>query len=337
MAAGLFPTEGSGRDADIEGVDQLARGVVTVDYAVLHVVDGIGDIYVRGYGVDREPVVYGSAALDKGPHGKPLGGDVHTPYIVVDPVYRAAGAVGDDLRGGVAEAHAERLLDGERLGVDAVERRGLVSVGAALVSAVGDGPQFAVAVGNERRGLYAHLQLRDDPVGAGVDLEQAVLVGPAVDVDVVAYLHHLLRRGVLGRHARAVDISRDLVPLRVDDTDARVPYLCHVGLRVGYEVHVPRGCETRDAPHLAEGRKVDGEDDVRVVDHDPPQIAVYGHRLRHVAQLHAVGACEDLVLDGVRGGVVVGEGGVAVQVLYFANYIVLDKGNQRTAVQTGTD
>ena len=77
-------------------------------------------------------------------------------------------------------------------------------------------------------------------------------------------------------------------------------------------MHVPRGCETSYAPHLAEGRKVDGEDDVRVVDHDPPQIAVYGHRLRHVAQLHAVGACEDLVLDGVRGGVVVGEGGVAV-------------------------
>ena len=49
-----------------------------------------------------------------------------------------------------------------------------------------------------------------------------------------------------------------------------------------------------------------------VVHHDPALVVVDGHRLRHVAELHAVGSEEDLVLHLFGCRVVIGQGSIAV-------------------------
>ena len=154
--------------------------------------------------------------------------------------------------------------------------------------------------------------MADHGVGLGVDLQNAVLVRPAVDVEVAAVLHHPLRRAVFDGHAGTLDVARDCVPLGVHNEDAVVPKLCDIGLSVRQKVDVARRGEAHDATFLHEGLRVDGEDDVRVVDHDPGRAVADGHRLRRVAQAEAVGAAEHFVLDLPRLGIVVGEGGVAV-------------------------
>ena len=169
-----------------------------------------------------------------------------------------------------------------------------------------------VLVHHERRGLDADRQFVHHLVGLGVDLQDAVLVRPAIDIDVLAVLHHLLRGARFHRHSGALDVARDLVAFGIDDEDAVVPDLRHVGLFVRKEVDVARRGEVRDASHLPEGVDVDGEDDVRIVHHDPAHAVADGHRLRHVAQLEAVGAEENLVLHPFGLGVVIGERGVAV-------------------------
>ena len=160
--------------------------------------------------------------------------------------------------------------------------------------------------------MYADDQFVHHPVGSGVDLQQPVLVRPAVHVDVLPVLYHLLGRSRSGCHAGTLDVARDLVPPGVDDENAVVPELGHIGLFVGDEVDVPRRGEVRDAAHLLECTEVDCEDDMRIVHDDPSQIVVDGHRLCHVAQLHGVGTVENLVLDLFRCRVVIGERGVAV-------------------------
>ena len=149
-------------------------------------------------------------------------------------------------------------------------------------------------------------------VGLGVDLDDAVLVRPAVAVDVFAVLHHLFGRAALHRHVRHLNVTGYFVFLRIDDEDAVVPQLGDVGFLIREEVDIARRGEVFDASHLLEGVQVDGEDDVGVVHHHPALAVVDAHRLRHVAELHAVGAEKDFVLHRFGRGVVVAECGVAV-------------------------
>lgn len=102
-------------------------------------------------------------------------------------------------------------------------------VGTALITAVGDRPHLVVLIHHQRRGLDADDQLVDHLVRFGVDLQQPVLIRPAVHVDVFAVLHHLFGRTGFHRHTRAVDVSRNLEPFGIDDENAVVPDLCDIG------------------------------------------------------------------------------------------------------------
>ena len=73
-----------------------------------------------------------------------------------------------------------------------------------------------------------------------------------------------------------------------------------------------------DQPRDLERVGVDHVDHPRVVDHDVSAAAAHGHRLRHVAQLHAVRPQEHLVLDLPAGGVVERERRVARDEIAFA-------------------
>ena len=75
---------------------------------------------------------------------------------------------------------------------------------------------------------------------------------------------------------------------------------------------VARRGQVFDASYLLEGVQVDGENHVGIVHHDPALIVVDAHRLRHVAQLHAVGTEEDFVLHLFGRRVVIGQGSIAV-------------------------
>ena len=206
----------------------------------------------------------------------------------------------------VTQLELELLLHSEGLGVDAVERGGFVTVGAALVAAVCNRPHFVVAVHDQRCRLYADLQFIDNSVRLGVDFDDAVLVTPAVAIDVFAVLHHLLRRAAFHRHVRHLDMPGDFIRSRIYNEDAVVPQLGDIGFLVAQEMDIARGGQILDASHLLEGVQVDGEN------HDPALVVVDGHRLCHVAELHAVGTEEDLVLHLFGLWVVVAQRGVAV-------------------------
>ena len=75
---------------------------------------------------------------------------------------------------------------------------------------------------------------------------------------------------------------------------------------------VARRGEVLDASHFLECIEVDGENHVGVVHHHPAFIVVDTHRLRHVTELHAVGAEKHFVLHLIGRGVVVRQRGVAV-------------------------
>ena len=241
-----------------------------------------------------------------------IGHHRHPPDIVVDEVERVASAVELHLRGPVAEFEFELFFDPESCGVDTVERGGLVPVGTALITAVGDRPHLVVLIHHQRRGLDADDQLVDHLVRFGVDLQQPVLIRPAVHVDVFAVLHHLFGRTGFHRHTRAVDVSRNLEPFGIDDENAVVPDLCDIGFFVRQKMDIARGGEVRDAPDFFEGHGVDGKDHMRIIHDDPAQAAVHCHRLCHVAQLLIVGAEEHLVVDLTGLRVVERERGIAV-------------------------
>ena len=132
----------------------------------------------------------------------------------------------------VTQLELELLLHSEGLGVDAVERGGFVTVGAALVAAVCNRPHFVVAVHDQRCRLYADLQFIDHLVGFGVDFDDAVLVAPAVAIDVFAVLHHLFGGATLHRHVRHLNVAGNFIFLRVNDENAVVPQLGDVGFFV---------------------------------------------------------------------------------------------------------
>ena len=154
-------------------------------------------------------------------------------------------------------------------------------------------------------------------VGLGVDLDDAVLVRPAVAVDVFAVLHHLFGRAALHRHVRHLNVTGYFVFLRIDDEDAVVPQLGDVGFLVAQEVDIARRGKILDASHLLERVQVDGENDVRVVHHHPALVVVDAHRLCHVAELHAVGTEKDFVLHRFGRGIIITQRGVAVLEIAF--------------------
>jgi len=104
----------------------------------------------------------------------------------------------------------------------------------------------------------------------------------------------------------------DFIRSRIYNEDAVVPQLGDIGFLVAQEMDIARGGQILDASHLLEGVQVDGENHVGVVHHDPALVVVDGHRLCHVAELHAVGTEEDLVLHLFGLWVVVAQRGVAV-------------------------
>lgn len=222
---------------------------------------GIGHVDVAVVRVDRQPVIFRLPVFEERARRELFGSYGHAPDILVDPVQRVARAVELHFRGCIPLSETELLFQAERGGVDAVQCRNIISVGAAFVTAVGDRPQLVVGIQYQRCGLYADDQFVHHPVGSGVDLQQPVLVRPAVHVDVLPVLYHLLGRSRSGCHAGTLDVARDLVPPGVDDENAVVPKLGHIGLFVGDEVDVPRRGEVRDAAHLLECTEVDCEDD----------------------------------------------------------------------------
>ena len=50
-------TEGSGGDADPQCVERNSLWRETVDHTVLDIVDRVGDVYLRGFRVDRKAVI----------------------------------------------------------------------------------------------------------------------------------------------------------------------------------------------------------------------------------------------------------------------------------------
>ena len=107
-------------------------------------------------------------------------------------------------------------------------------------------------------------------------------------------------------------MARNLIGAGVDDEDAIVPELRDVGLLVADEVDVSGRGKACDTAHLLVGVDVDGKDDVRVINDNPPYAVADDHRLRHIAQLHRIRAVEELVLDLARGGIVERERGIAI-------------------------
>ncbi len=160
-----------------------------------------------------------------------IGCHTHAPNRIVEPVDLVFRSVQLHLRGPVAELELELLFDFERLGVDAIERRRLVPVGRSFVTAVGNRPHLIVAIHYQRGGLDTHDQFIDNLISFSVDFQNTVLVRPAICKDVFAVLHHLLRRTRFVVHV-CLDVPCNLVGLGIDDIDARIPYLRHIGFFV---------------------------------------------------------------------------------------------------------
>ena len=191
-----------------------------------------------------------------------------------------------------------------------------MSVGRTFVAAVGNRPHLVVAVHHQRRGLDADYQFVHHFVRLGVDFQDAVLIRPAVREDVLAVLHHLFRGSRLVVHVR-LDVTRYLVGLGIDDIDARVPDLRDIGLFVRKKMDVPGRSESRDTADLLERIGVDGENHARIVHHNPADPLVNDHRLRYVAQFHAIGAGEYLVLHMLHFRVIIRERRIAVHEIAF--------------------
>ena len=104
----------------------------------------------------------------------------------------------------------------------------------------------------------------------------------------------------------------DFIRSRIYNEDAVVPQLGDIGFLVAQEMDIARGGQILDASYLLEGVQVDGENHMGVVHHDPALVVVDGHRLRHVAEFHAVGTEEDFVLYLFGRRVVIGQGSIAV-------------------------
>lgn len=76
--------------------------------------------------------------------------------------------------------------------------------------------------------MYADGQFVHDLVRLRVDFQDAVLVRPAVHIDVLAVLYHLFGGTRFHVHVWTFDIAGNLVCLGVDDEDTVVPYLRHI-------------------------------------------------------------------------------------------------------------
>ena len=100
-------------------------------------------------------------------------------------------------------------------------------------------------------------------------------------------------------------MARNLKSLGIDDKDTVIPNLRNVGLLVREEVDIARRGEVCNASHLLKCIYINCKNHVRVIHHNPAYAVADNHRLRNVAQLHSVGAVEDLVLHIARSGVVV--------------------------------
>lgn len=126
-----------------------------------------------------------------------------------------------------------------------------------------------VLVHYQRGGLDADFQFFYHLIRFGIDLDDAVLVRPAVAIDIFAILHHLLRGAAFHRHVRHLDVTGDFIFLGVDDEDAVVPQLGDIGFLVAEEMDIARRSQVRDTAHLFERIEVDGENHVGIVHHDP--------------------------------------------------------------------
>ena len=188
----------------------------------------------------------------------------------------------------VARGERIGLLDAARGGVDAVERRR-----NACGASVGDGPEFAEAVEDQRRGLRPDLDRVHQRFACGVHDQNLVVVRPAVYEHFVAPLHHLFGRFVAVHRNPAADT----VAAGIHDRDARIVKVGDIGRRVVGEVDVTRRDDPFDHSRDAESRRVDDIDRARIVHHDVSASFVEGHRLGDVAQFHAVRADEDFVFD----------------------------------------
>ena len=253
------------------------------------------------------------------------GRDRHLADAVVDEVEHVARTVDAELRGILLLFEDELLFDAPGRSVDAVETGFGLPVFAAGVAAVGQRPQFAVAVDDQRIGLDApQFDFVHHLVLVGVDDQDLVAVRPAVDEDPLVVLRHLFR-GVVAARRRSltgVDGARYLAGAGVEDGDVGAEQVGHVGFRVAQEVDVARrddvvvlvgvlAARRFELPLDAEGVGVDGPDHARIVHRDEDAPFAQEDRLRHVAQFGAVGTVEYLVLHRACGGVVVGERGVA--------------------------
>ena len=124
-----FPTKCTGDNPDIKFIYQFPFGRVAVYHALLLVIDGIGDVHFSVGGVYRQSVINRAAVFEERTYRHMAGCHVHAPNGLVDPVEFVPVAIELHLRGPVAQLELELLLHGEGLGIDAVERRGFVTVG----------------------------------------------------------------------------------------------------------------------------------------------------------------------------------------------------------------
>ena len=85
-----------------------------------------------------------------------------------------------------------------------------------------------------------------------------------------------------------------------------------VSLLVGDEVDIAWRGEIYDASHLLEGVRVDGKDNVRVIDHNPTYTIADNHRLTYIAEFHCISTKEHLVFHLLGRRIVVRERCIAV-------------------------
>ena len=113
-------------------------------------------------------------------------------------------------------------------------------------------------------------------------------------------------------------MADDAAGARIVNGYARIVKVADVGFAVVDEVYVSRRGKPLDSASYDECVGIDYKDDARVVDHDVTPAVVYGHRLRHVAQVGTVGAAEHTVFHLPLLDIVVRERCVAVHEVAFA-------------------
>ena len=144
-----------------------------------------------------------------------------------------------------------------------------------------------------------------------IDLYDALVVGPAGDIEIAILIDHLLGRATLGHHIGNGNGARDLTGLGIEYGELIAPQMGDVTLCVGDDCDVAGRVDVGQTATLLEGGQIERKYHVRVIDYDPARVVVDGHRLGRVAELEAVGSGEDLVACLTRRGVVEGERGVA--------------------------